>query len=140
MKEDSPLHKHNVEYHPNKRGGAEYYMEVDREFQKPMQRQLREMIVIEMYQGDILLNSKNEYQSARVPRVVLEGVDVNKQREKGRRERVMEEEVEDKTGQEVIMEEDRIVDLARKKEDKKGGNKAEKGGLLLLLLTLHSKC
>ena len=62
-----------------------------------------------------------------MPRVVLEGVDVNKQREKGRRERVMEEEVEDKTGQEVIMEEDRIVDLARKKEDKKGGNRAEKG-------------
>ena len=80
-----------------------------------------------MDQVDILLNSKNEYQSARVPRVVLEGVDINKQREKGKRERVMEEEVEDKTGQEVIMEEDRIVDLARKKEDKKGGNRAEKG-------------
>ena len=54
-----------------RKGGAEYYMQIDRKYDRPMQRQLREMVAIEMDRGDMIINSKNEYMSARVPRLVI---------------------------------------------------------------------
>ena len=64
-KEDNPLYKHDQLYHQIHQDGGEYYMEMDRQFLRPLQRQTREMVLIEMSKIDILLNSKSEYNGSK---------------------------------------------------------------------------
>ena len=47
-------------------------MKVEKCFQSPMQRQIRESQEIEYSKADILMNSKGEWNSARIPRIVME--------------------------------------------------------------------
>ena len=73
-KQDNALFMHDCLHHPTKiSGGAEYFMELDKQFMTPLQRQSREMILIESRRLDILMNSKSEYNGSKVPRVVIEG-------------------------------------------------------------------
>ena len=78
-KEDSVLLKHDVTYHEG--NPAIYYMEMDKRFTKPLQRQIREIVMIDMSKDDVLMNSKGEWNSSRIPRVVVEDMGERKEKE-----------------------------------------------------------
>ena len=128
QKDDSPLYKHDMVCHPKELDGAEYYMEVDRKHTKPLQRQVREMTMIDMRKVDIILNSKNEYNGGRLPRVVIEN-----ERRKGVEEKEGLE-IVDKTAEEVNMNEVRIIGMvhrvSRRKERKRKEEKTSGRGRL----------
>ena len=68
--EDNPLHKHNVVHHQGEKG--QYNMSVLRQHKKPLGRQIQEAVEIESSTADIILNSKGEFNTCKLPRITLE--------------------------------------------------------------------
>ena len=68
--EDNPLAKHDMVHHGGVLGP--YSMKVIRKHKAPLARQLHESTEIEMSTASIIMNSKGEYNGARVPRITLE--------------------------------------------------------------------
>ena len=68
--EENPLWKHLWESHKG-RGDEIFTMSMEKSFTKPLARQIREGVEIEMCRGT-LLNSKSEWNNSRIPRIVIE--------------------------------------------------------------------
>ena len=66
----SPLYKHCFTIHEGQE--VRWSMKVEKCFQSPMQRQIREAQEIEYSTADILMNSKSEWNSNPIPRIVME--------------------------------------------------------------------
>ena len=83
-KEDSVLYKHDVLHHPDLDGGATYFMAVIGKHRRPLQRQVQESVLIQESKAQIRMNSKSEYNSAKIPRIRIEvGEWLEKERELG---------------------------------------------------------
>ena len=71
-KEDNALWKHITGEHRGEEKGDEIFsMRVEKSFKKPLARQIREGVEIEMSQAT-LLNSKSEWNNSRIPRIIVE--------------------------------------------------------------------
>ena len=68
--EENPLYKHDVVHHLGVKGG--YSMRVLRRHKAPLSRQLHEATEIELSKDKIIMNSKGEYNCARLPRITVE--------------------------------------------------------------------
>ena len=68
--EESALYKHDQIHHNGEK--STFSMKILRKHSKPLSRQLQEATLIENSKVDIMLNSKGEFNGARVPRVVVE--------------------------------------------------------------------
>ena len=69
--EDNALWKHLEGDHKGEGKGNEIFsMRVEKGFKKPLARQIREGVEIELSKAT-LLNSKSEWNSARIPRIVI---------------------------------------------------------------------
>ena len=68
--EENPLAKHDIIHH----GGmpCSYSMRIVRKHKKALERQIHEATCIQSSKADILLNSKNEWNGPRVPRISVE--------------------------------------------------------------------
>ena len=70
--EENALWKHIEGGHRGENKGDEIFsMKVEKGFRKPLARQIREGVEIEL-SGAILLNSKSEWNNARIPRIIIE--------------------------------------------------------------------
>ena len=47
-------------------------MKLERSFKKPLERQVREGVELEMCTADIVMNSKAEWNGSRIPRIIIE--------------------------------------------------------------------
>ena len=102
-KEDNALWKHLEGEHRGEDKGDEIFsMRVEKSFQKPLARQIREGVEIEMSRAT-LLNSKSECNNSRIPRIIIEngekqvedresgfGNQIERDRQKRRTERQIE--------------------------------------------------
>ena len=70
-RDDNPMWKHISDTHDGLRGDEIFTMRMEKVFRKPLARQIREGVEIEMSE-QILMNSKSEWNSARIPRIVIE--------------------------------------------------------------------
>ena len=70
--EDNPLTKHWLASHQGDETEPTFTMEILRKFVKPLQRQISEAVAINRSGADIILNSKSEWNSQRIPRVITE--------------------------------------------------------------------
>ena len=68
--EDNPLNKHDHLHHQGVRGT--YSMKVLRRHNAPLGRQIHEATEIELSKANVIMNSKGEFNGARVPRVTIE--------------------------------------------------------------------
>ena len=70
---DHPIVKHMMDNHNNGDGQEpEWRMKVVRMFKRPLQRQVSEGVTIEKSKVEFRLNSKSEWNSARIPRLQVE--------------------------------------------------------------------
>ena len=77
--EDNALWKHLSGEHRGEEKGSEIFsMKIERGYKKALARQISEGVEIEM-SGGTLLNSKSEWRNSRIPRIVIE--EGEKQRE-----------------------------------------------------------
>ena len=82
--EDNALWKHVWERHEGKSEENMYEMKMERNFRKPLARQIREGVELEMSGANILMNSKSEWNHSRIPRIVIEsGEDLKEDEESG---------------------------------------------------------
>ena len=70
-KDDNPMWKHLWDSHKGEKGEEIFTMKMEKGFKKPLARQIREGVEIEM-SNEILMNGKSEWNSARIPRIVIE--------------------------------------------------------------------
>ena len=70
-KDDNPMWKHLWDSHKGEKGEEIFTMKMEKGFKKPLARQIREGVEIEM-SNETLMNSKSEWNSARIPRIVIE--------------------------------------------------------------------
>ena len=70
-------------------GGGEssrkmYEMKLEGTFRKPLARQIREGVELEMSQATIVMNSKSEWNNSRIPRIIIEtGETIKEDQESG---------------------------------------------------------
>ena len=69
--DSSPLWKHSVEHH-NAREDVVYSMKVERSHESPLNRQVDESTAIERSKAQIPMNSRSEWNSQRIPRIVVQ--------------------------------------------------------------------
>ena len=69
--DSSPLWKHSVEHH-NAREDVVYSMKVERSWESPLNRQVDESTAIERSKAQIPMNSRSEWNSQRIPRIVVQ--------------------------------------------------------------------
>ena len=81
QREESPLVKHDKIYHKDKTGGARYMMKIIQTHRKPMQRQILESVLINSSKADIPMNSKNEYNRQKIPRIFVDIEEWNRKEE-----------------------------------------------------------
>ena len=70
--EDNPLTKHWTANHQGEAQEPKFSMAVKRKFLKALQRQVAEAVAIGNSGADIILNSKSEWNSQPIPRVITE--------------------------------------------------------------------
>ena len=68
----SPMYKHWGELHQDDDEETEFSMTVIKNYQRPLQRQIGEAVRIRNVECDYLLNSKNEWNGQKLPRIVIE--------------------------------------------------------------------
>ena len=71
-KEDHPLTKHWQEMHQEDETEPEFSMNIVRTFKKALERQIAEAVMIGNNEFDYILNSKSEWNSQAIPRLVTE--------------------------------------------------------------------
>ena len=69
--EENPMWKHIWESHQGEMGDEIFTMRMEGTFRKPLARQIREGVEIELSRG-ILMNSKSEWNNPKIPRIVIE--------------------------------------------------------------------
>ena len=69
--EDNPMWKHVWDSHGGEGGEELFTMKMEASFKKPLARQIREGVEIEASKGE-LMNSKSEWNNAKIPRIVIE--------------------------------------------------------------------
>ena len=69
--ESGPLWKHSVEHH-DAREDVVYTMKVMRNHPTALTRQIEESVAIEKKKVHVLMNSKGEWNSQRIPRIVVQ--------------------------------------------------------------------
>ena len=81
--DDNPMWKHVWEHHDGVGGEELFTMRMEHSFPKPLVRQIREGVEIEMSRGT-LMNSKSEWNNSRIPRIVIEtGEKLEEEQESG---------------------------------------------------------
>ena len=68
--DDNPLFKHDTIHHSGSRGT--YSMRVLRQHPRTLSRQIQEATELQMSSSQIILNSKNEFNGPRLPRITIE--------------------------------------------------------------------
>ena len=75
--------KHISEAHGGEKGEEIFSMKMEAGFKKPLARQIKEGVEIEMSKG-VLMNSKSEWNNSKIPRIVIEtGEDQREDQESG---------------------------------------------------------
>ena len=67
--EDNPLTKHWASFHQEDPQEPEFTMKLKKKYIKPLPRQVAEAVAITLSEADLILNSKSEWNSQKVPRV-----------------------------------------------------------------------
>ena len=70
-RDDNPMWKHVWELHGGEGEESMFQMRMEKGFTKPLARQIMEGVEIEMSQNR-LMNSKSEWNNARIPRIIIE--------------------------------------------------------------------
>ena len=77
-KEDNPMWKHVWEEHKGEGEIDMFEMKMEKGYKKPLARQIREGAEIET-STNILMNSKAEWNNARIPRIIIEEGEVQRE-------------------------------------------------------------
>ena len=70
--EDNALWKHTWDVHDGEGNSDTFEMKLEKTFKKPLERQIREGVELEMCTADIVMNSKAEWNGSRIPRIIIE--------------------------------------------------------------------
>ena len=73
--EENALWKHAWERHHGESDPNMFEMKLEGTFKKPLQRQIREGVELEMSRAGTILNSKSEWNHSKIPRIVIESGD-----------------------------------------------------------------
>ena len=82
--EKNSLWKHSFNHHEGKLKREDLEMKVVETHRSPLSRQIHEGVAIETNKADIVMNSKSEWNQARLPRIIIEsGEEVIEDKESG---------------------------------------------------------
>ena len=70
--EDNALWKHSWERHEGMNNPDMYEMKLEGTFRKPLARQIREGVELEMSTANCIMNSKSEWNHSPIPRIIIE--------------------------------------------------------------------
>ena len=70
--EDNALWKHTWDVHDGEGNSDTFEMKLEKTFKKPLERQIREGVELEMCTADIVMNSKAEWNGSRIPQIIIE--------------------------------------------------------------------
>ena len=119
-KEDNPLWKHCLSDHGGEKVG--FRMKVLRGHRSPLTRQIHEAVQIQYSTADVVMNSKGEWNGARIPRVVIEvGKDIQDEEEETGKEKPHKREIQKERNQ------GRNWDWTKENLLKRKGNHEEQG-------------
>ena len=83
----NPIYNHGQMMHSSLQEAPRFTVELLRTFQTPLARMIAESVTIDQSEADIIINSKSEWGSSRIPRLVIEvGQKVNQEDFKGRKQ------------------------------------------------------
>ena len=115
--------KHISEQHGGEKGDEIFTMRMEGGYKKPLARQIREGVEIEM-SGAVLMNSKSEWNGSKIPRIVIEaGEEQIEDRDSGLGNKGEQEKRERRLGANYEKIKDRVRNRKRR-----GGEEVTGGG------------